>query len=155
MFESSHNYVFVHDDVPNAISFEKISKSDITSENMILEIILEFLKIEQELNQKNFYSTDLNTENYLITPSKKFPKQNLTLNLISAENVQIFPSHEIQMSELNDSMNRTNSFTSPQVKSAQITKFFLERLVEIAFVLYQEFYGEGRISPNSLSNYTG
>ena len=84
MFESSHNYVFVHDDVANSIPFEKISPSNIASENTILEIIIQFLKLEQELNQKNFFTTDLNTDNYMLELPSNYPKKPLRLYLVSA-----------------------------------------------------------------------
>lgn len=95
MFESSHNYVFVHQDIPNSIPFERITASDLTSESEVLDIVIEFLSIELKLNQRNFFTTELNTDNYLLVLPKKFPKQKLELYLISAQNVQILAKENV------------------------------------------------------------
>lgn len=71
MFESTHLYTFIHNDIPNAIPFEKIPKQAITSENMILEIVILFLKLEKSLNDKNFFCTDVETGDYLIVLPNK------------------------------------------------------------------------------------
>lgn len=147
MFESSHNYVFVHEDVPNSIPFEKITPADITSENLILEILIKFLEIEMEMNKKNFFSTDLNTDNYLLVLPKQYPKQKLELYLVSAKNIQILPKQSSQDSFL--SLEKANSFTSVP-GSSKITKVFFERLLEIAYVLYQEFFSNKRVTLDSL-----
>lgn len=66
VFETSHNYFLLYKHIPNSIRFENFGAEEVSSEKIIFDIIIEFLKIEQKLNAHSFYTSDFNVENYLL-----------------------------------------------------------------------------------------